>query len=118
MGRLSTVRMTSQSGATMIPCSHGRITIEPRLDPRLTWAKTTYRGPLGTISTRWQREGDQLDLEVTIPANARAVVRPPAGATNLREGDRPAAEAEGVQLLDGSALSIGSGTYHFRMRLR
>ncbi len=100
------------------PTHDGTITIEPQLDPRLTWAKTTYRGPSGMIATRWQREGDQLDLEVTIPANAKAVVRPPLGVTEIREGDRPAAEVEGVRILEGSALLIGSGTYHFRMRLK
>jgi alpha-L-rhamnosidase len=102
------------------------VVIAPQLDPMLTWAKTSYRGPLGMIATSWKRDGDHLELEVTIPANATATVRLPVDASDITEGGRPVAEAEGIsgplhlpaEPNPGITYAVGSGTYRFRMRMR
>jgi alpha-L-rhamnosidase len=102
------------------------LVIRPRLDPNLTWARTSYRSPFGTIATSWKRDGDHLDLEVTIPANLSALVFLPADAKDITEGGRPIADAEGVAARPpagggnplGLPFRVQSGTYRFRMRLR
>ena len=102
------------------------LTIAPRIDPKLTWAKTSYVSPFGTIATEWKRDGDRLELEVTIPANLKAMVwLPAADAGGITESGRPLSQAEGVagpldlsgDRSSGIPFSVGSGTYRFAMKL-
>jgi alpha-L-rhamnosidase len=104
-----------------------KLTIAPRIDPNLTWARTSYRSPFGTIATSWKREGDRLDLEVTIPANTMASVWLPANSSDITESGRPVAESEGVSgpgpapaghPSAGVWFDVKSGTYHFAMKMR
>ncbi len=110
--------------------NYKKILIAPHLDPKLSWATTSYKSIRGTISTSWKRDGDRLQLELTIPANTTAVVwLPTANAQGITESGRPLAEAEGVKGpmlshldhpgLDGDRvmLVVGSGTYRFAMRV-
>ena len=77
----------------------------------------------------WKRDGDHLDLEVTVPANTRAAVRLPSRPAEVAESGRPLAQAEGVRVLKtnperpedprfGVPIMVESGTYHFRMKTR
>ena len=45
----------------------------------LEWARAVYRSVRGPISSAWRREGDELQLEVEIPANVTATVVVPGG---------------------------------------
>ena len=62
--------MVEHIGGIDLAVARDHVLIRPRIDPNLTWAKTSYKGPAGRIATDWKRDGDRLDLEVTIPANA------------------------------------------------
>jgi alpha-L-rhamnosidase len=97
------------------------IIIAPQLDPRLTWADTTYDSIRGPIETHWKRSGRNLRLEISIPANTTAKVRIPAeGQEDVSESRRLASRAPGVKFLQmdgGSAVfEIGSGTYEFSVK--
>ncbi len=95
-----------------------RLLIHPRPGGGLTSAQASYDSIRGKIETRWRLEGDDLRLEVTIPANTTAFVYVPAAkAEDVSESGRPAAESPGVRFLrleDGSAVfEVGSGNYAF-----
>jgi alpha-L-rhamnosidase len=102
--------------------------IMPKFDPRLSWARTSYRSPYGTIATSWNRDRERVDLEVTIPANTKAMVWLPLDAGDVTEGGRPIGRAEGVSdtapvddagnLRQGMPFSVESGTYRFAMKVR
>lgn len=54
-----------------------QIRIAPAIDPRLTWAKTTYHSKMGPIVTHWKVKGQKLTLEVEVPPNVTAKVEVP-----------------------------------------
>ena len=102
--------------------AYKHIVIRPQPGGRLTWAKTSYDSIQGRIATAWKVDGDELRLDVTIPANTTATVYIPAvdGASVL-EGKKPAPQAEGVRLIgmqDGNVIfEVGSGTYRFTSKM-
>lgn len=69
------------------PASPGfaEVIVAPRPGGSLTWAEATYLGPRGLIRSRWDRDGDKLDLEVEIPCGTTARVVVPGGHTTLVE---------------------------------
>jgi alpha-L-rhamnosidase len=98
--------------------AYKKIVIAPKPGGRLTWARTSYRSIHGLIATDWRRDGDQLALNVTIPANTTATVHLPSkDGTPVTEGGRRLEEAEGVKVLrregDRVVLEVGSGAYRF-----
>jgi alpha-L-rhamnosidase len=98
-----------------------RIIIRPRPGGRMTHVKASYHAITGEIACAWRLEGGAMKIDVTIPANTSATVYVPArGAANVTEGDRPAADAEGVKFLrmeDGAAVfAVGAGRYVFASR--
>ena len=80
-------------------------------------ARASYDSVRGRIESGWKIEKGQFALEVTVPVNATAVVGIPAGRAGVREGSKPAGEAEGLRFLrdDGGRdwYEVGSGTYRF-----
>lgn len=99
-----------------------RAVIRPAVVDGLDRAAATYDSVRGRFESRWQRNGARLILTVTIPANTTATVHVPArDPGSVREGEGPAAEAEGVERLRAEAgyavFRIGSGTYTFHSTL-
>jgi Bacterial alpha-L-rhamnosidase 6 hairpin glycosidase domain/Alpha-L-rhamnosidase N-terminal domain/Bacterial alpha-L-rhamnosidase concanavalin-like domain/Bacterial alpha-L-rhamnosidase C-terminal domain len=102
------------------PASPGykSILIDPVIGEGLTWAKTSYDSIHGRIATYWKIEGNQLSLQVTVPANTTATICIPAkNVADVTEGGNPIGQVEDVQFLrqEGSRvlLKIGSGNYKF-----
>jgi len=96
----------------------GRVLIEPRPGGGLTHAAARYDSIRGTIECAWAEERDGLRINATIPANTTARVTIPSGkGERLLEGDLPAAEAEGVELLshdeEAHIFEVSSGTFTF-----
>jgi len=86
----------------------------------LTWVKSHHDSLHGRIAVHWQREGDRLKLDVTIPVNTRATVYVPVSATDAQsvtESGIPAVSAECVKFLRQEAgaavFEVPSGNYHF-----
>ena len=72
----------------------------------------------GPMQVSWQRRGKGMTLSLTVPTNATATVRLPAGSpSSVREGGRALAQAPGVTSLSASdgavVVAVGSGTYRF-----
>jgi hypothetical protein len=95
-----------------------RVTIKPAAITNLTWVKAHHDSVFGRIVSQWKREGDQLTMNVVIPANVMATVCVPTDdPTGVQESERPAEQAEGVTLVrqeSGAAVfEVESGAYHF-----
>ena len=99
------------------------IIIRPVIGDGISWAKTSFASPYGSIATSWQLAGNVLSLDVTIPANTTATVWVPAqAAASVTESGNAIAPAGGVQFLrqeNGAAVyAVGSGTYQFQSTLK
>jgi alpha-L-rhamnosidase len=93
-------------------------TIRPCVPETLAWAGAEYRSVHGLIRSRWEKHGDTLALDITVPANTTATVFFPAKDSALvTESGTPATKAEGVKFLRQEAAAavfeVRSGDYHF-----
>jgi alpha-L-rhamnosidase len=108
------------------------VIIKPQPGGTLTWAKGSYRSIHGLIVSNWKRDGAQLIMEVTIPANTTATVHVPVAAkpgedgpakdaASVTESGKAVDAAENVKFLrmeNGAAVyAVGSGTYTFQSSL-
>ncbi len=57
-----------------INLSHGKITIAPHPDKRLSYVNASFDSPLGLIRVSWRAEGDSFKYEIEIPSNTTATV--------------------------------------------
>ncbi len=106
------------------------IVIKPSIVGDLTWAKGSYHSVRGKISSSWERSGSEVNLEVTIPANAKATIYIPVlenALPDIYEGDvqllskgkakDPEPDVKLVRLNSRAAIfTVGSGTYRFKVR--
>ncbi len=104
--------------------------IKPAVVGDLTWAKGYYRSVRGKIASRWWKYGDDLILEVEIPANTRAQIHVPIigkarpdifeGPHQLVKQGKPAENDTQIELLstgrDYYVFGLGSGRYRFEVR--
>ncbi len=107
------------------PASPGykTILIEPTVRDGLTWARASYDSIHGTIVSAWKRAGNQLTLDVVVPANTTATVSVPApGVSSITESGKPVEQAAGVKFLrqenDKSVFQVGSGNYQFASEIK
>ena len=101
-----------------------RIAFEPAMPAELGRVATTYDSVRGLVASAWRRTPEGLELAITVPPTALAVVHVPAASPDLvieRGGGRAvrADAAEGVRLLrveSGRVVyEVGSGAYTFRV---
>lgn len=95
-----------------------RTIVRPRPVADLKWAAAEHESPYGAIACRWQVEGQNLSMAVTVPANTTAAVYVPASdGQAVLEGGQPAAKSPGVKFLGmeaGAAVfEVPSGKYRF-----
>jgi len=92
--------------------------LKPYVPKRLAWVDASYLSPYGSIRSHWKQEGSKLRWEVSVPPNTTTTLYVPTiDAKQVVEGDRPAAEAEGLRERDAvsgfAVYEAGSGKYHF-----
>ncbi|MBN1417194.1 MAG: family 78 glycoside hydrolase catalytic domain [Planctomycetes bacterium] len=121
-GSVSEWMMKSLAGIAPDPEARGfdKIVIRPQIAGDLTWARGTYRSVRGEVRSAWKIEGDRLALDIEIPANATATVHIPGGdPAKVKEGGKPASDADGVTLLRSdpraAVYRVGSGRYRFEV---
>ncbi|MCW2918361.1 MAG: alpha-L-rhamnosidase [Actinomycetia bacterium] len=93
------------------------LVIRPRLGD-LSWARASYESVRGTVAVRWERDGGELRLDVTVPPGATATVHVPAADIDgVWESGRPVEQAAEVEIVGqepGTFLCrVGSGEYRF-----
>jgi alpha-L-rhamnosidase len=105
------------------------IVIKPYIGRGLTWARASYESIRGTIAVRWEKRGEDLLMDATIPANTSASVSLPGSGTGpfrIQESGRTiwsnGAYVGGVAGISGASvngerveLAVGSGTYRFQI---
>jgi alpha-L-rhamnosidase len=84
----------------------------------INWVRAHYDSIRGRIETSWKREGDEFQLDLTIPPNTTATVfLPTNNRTTIKEGGQGLEDAKGVKLFrvrdDVTVLAVESGQYHF-----
>jgi alpha-L-rhamnosidase len=97
-------------------------TIYPRPTAQVSWCRSAYNSNRGRIASDWRCNGDSFTLDVTIPANTTAIVIVPAtDPDTVKESGHPAAQAEGVKLVNAGSgtvsYQVGSGNYHFTSKI-
>ncbi len=98
------------------------IQLVPQVVGDLTSANGHYDSMYGRIASAWQRNGDRVTFEFTVPVNTKATVHIPARSPqDVMESGVPVARAEGVTPLRNSpgtaVFEIGSGSYRFESRM-
>ena len=74
------------SGVCGIRLQAGRLSIAPKPDPSLGYARAEWRSPVGTIRSAWRYEGDKLIFDFTVPVPA--IIQLPNGEKHeVTEGD-------------------------------
>ncbi|QNN24694.1 family 78 glycoside hydrolase catalytic domain [Planctomycetales bacterium ZRK34] len=84
--------------------SYKTITIAPQPGGKLTHADVRYGSPRGPIRSAWKLDGDQLIIDVTIPANTTATLMLPTTPQST-------ATLDGQAVNTNQPLSLGSGQY-------
>jgi len=95
-----------------------KIIMKPIIAGDLKSVKASYQSSYGNIGSEWDISSGEFIWNITIPANAVAVIYVPAEKENdVEEDDYSASKAEGVKFLrmeNGRAVfEIGSGNYKF-----
>ena len=95
-----------------------KIIIKPQPVGDLQWVKARYQSVRGNVVSEWERTSEQFRLRLAIPVGATATVFVPArDSAGVREGGRPAGEADGVKFLRHEAgaavFALGAGRYEF-----
>lgn len=90
MGDVSAWMMNQLAGINQAAPGFSEIRITPHFVNNLDWAKGEYHSVKGTIASAWKREGKQVQLTVTIPADCTAEI-----------------------VVDDDVKKVGSGTYTF-----
>lgn len=97
-----------------------KVIMKPSFSVGLDFVRASHQTPYGRVESNWEKEGEALTWNITIPANVTAEVYFPAGQTQeIREGNQAAISLDGVHFLrreEGrTVLEIGSGHYSFRV---
>jgi alpha-L-rhamnosidase len=106
------------AGIDLLDNGFRKVVIRPEPNKAIGPVSATYHSINGTIGSSWSLEGDNLKLEVTIPANTTAAVWIPAlSPDQVTEGNLPLSQVEGLFKQERSGqyliLEIGSGEYTF-----
>jgi len=94
------------------------VVMRPQPLADLQFVEASHRSLYGTIGSHWKIDDGTFHWKITLPVNTTATVHvPTTDPQAVREGDTPAAEAQGVERLGaGNGLAVyrvGSGTYKF-----
>jgi alpha-L-rhamnosidase len=102
------------------PLEPGFATIEfrPQIPKGLDHAKASYQSVRGEVSSSWRITPSGLELDVTVPANARGRVYVPAvSAQAVTEAGGASSGAPRFAGMEGdrAVYEVGSGLYQFRV---
>jgi alpha-L-rhamnosidase len=134
-GVLLGIRGPDYYGPRPLAPGFARVEICPQVVGDLTAAAGTVNTVHGRVAVAWERDGEQLTLEVSVPPGMRGTVSVPTlGRTEFRIEEHgspvwrqdgaaaspvpwPVAGIAGAALADGAvSFDVGSGDYKFAMR--
>jgi len=96
------------------------ITIKPSMGGGLTEASASLESNYGSISSSWQKQGETINMQVSIPPNTSATIYlMTTSGQNVTESDNPLNDSAGIEIVgqEGKFLKIkvGSGNYRFKI---
>ena len=100
------------AGIRPLQPSFREFTLQPYFADELDWMKASFDSPCGEINSRWERDGNNIIFEVSIPVNTKARLALPvrdASAFSIN-GNPPGPEHE-VQIAEETKFTLGSGDY-------
>lgn len=97
------------------------IVIHPEPVGDIREARTTYQSPYGLIVSDWKDNNNEFTIRVEVPANSRASVYLPSANTEyITESGIKLKDVASINFLtEGdkyTIVTIGSGTYHFKVK--
>jgi alpha-L-rhamnosidase len=94
--------------------------LRPAFFEEVDWARVEHTSPYGVIHCKWQRTGDGLQVDVTVPVNSTATVQLPCAENCIFENGLPLAKASGILNIasspTSSSIHVGAGQYRFRVQ--
>jgi len=98
--------------------AYKEIVIKPEMVGNLTWAKASYQSSYGEIRSEWEKSGSSVKMNVTIPANATALIYIPfSSGSVIKESGKDISGMKDFQIIGEEngrkMVRIGSGTYAF-----
>jgi alpha-L-rhamnosidase len=95
-----------------------QVIMKPMMTEGLDFVKASYKTPYGLVKSEWKKDKD-FTWNITIPANATALISIPAKAADgVMEGGKSAAMADRLKFvkMDGAyaVYEAGSGEYNFK----
>jgi alpha-L-rhamnosidase len=109
----------NMAGIKVNQAGYRSFTIKPEIAPSaINYVRATYNSMNGEIVSSWEREGNQISLQVSVPVNTKAqLFIPAANKERVLENNRPLKSNLSLKVKgfkDGYLnLEIGSGTYFF-----
>ncbi|WP_186774236.1 alpha-L-rhamnosidase C-terminal domain-containing protein [Chitinophaga pinensis] len=116
LGHLMEWFYTGLGGITQQPGSIGykQMQICPEITGDISWVKTSYNTPYGTVRSEWEKKDGKLLFRVSIPANSNAVVKLPAAKGSvITEGGKPVDPKQFQFDNERVIMHLGSGDYEF-----
>ena len=107
---------------------YDQILISPLIPDQLDYAEEELMIMSGKVKAAWEKDGNGLKFDVTIPFNSQAMIQIPimgkrVGEPELLEGGvviNDPMQFEGIvdceKMDDSYVLHVGSGTYHFQLK--
>jgi alpha-L-rhamnosidase len=94
------------------------IKIMPHIGGDLAYANADLKTYYGTVSSHWKKNNDQLELDVTIPANTKATIYIPAKSVDaVKENGAVLSSVSDLKIIATEnnyvVVEAGSGKYHF-----
>jgi alpha-L-rhamnosidase len=84
----------------------------------IQWAKYYNQTPFGRAGIFWEKKGENLMVNITVPVGCNALLYVPLMTDKqVLENGKPVTESKGIQFLKDEPgyrlLKVGSGEYHF-----
>ncbi|VAX29743.1 alpha-L-rhamnosidase, partial [hydrothermal vent metagenome] len=103
-----------------------KVILAPMPADGLDWAKANVKTTYGEVSSYWQRKGNNIEYDFTVPANTSAVFHLPFLGKNIKSVSESGVAVykngqliptEGIGLIDNNdkeaVVSLAAGKYHF-----
>lgn len=100
-----------------------QVEMKPTLTEGLDSVHASYYSLYGKIESKWIKQGDDFNWDITVPGNSTALVYIPArSAKDVREGMEGTASREDIKFIrmdnDRAVFEIGSGQYNFTSTIK
>ena len=97
-----------------------KIIMKSDFPEELDFVNTKYQSPYGEVISHWTKNNTSLKWDITIPANASALIYLPTNSEkNVTENNMILKNVNGINKISQEAdkliLNVGSGTYNFNI---